>query len=92
MCLFIDCHFLFEVQLLCLSLDIEVLSSEDGEWSRGRYKNGVPNGEIGIFPTYSSLARAQPFLSFPYVSIKNPFPVTSYYQDRNGRCCSRVNR
>ena len=26
---FIDCHFLFEVQLLCLSLHIEVLSFED---------------------------------------------------------------
>ena len=35
MSLFIDCHFLFEVQL-CLSLHIEVLSFEDSEWSRGR--------------------------------------------------------
>ena len=34
--LFVDCHFLFEVQLLCLSLLIEVLSFEDSEWSRGR--------------------------------------------------------
>ena len=33
--LFIDCRFLFEVQLLCLSLHIEVLSFEDSEWSRG---------------------------------------------------------
>ena len=36
--LFIDCHFLFEVQLLFLSLHIEVLSFEDSEWSRGRKK------------------------------------------------------
>ena len=35
MCLFIDCHFLFEVQLLCISLHIEVLSFEDSEWSHG---------------------------------------------------------
>ena len=34
--LFIDCHFLFEVQLLCLCLHTELLSSEDSEWSRGR--------------------------------------------------------
>ena len=36
--LFIDCHFLYEVQLLCLSLHIEVLSFEDSEWSCGCYK------------------------------------------------------
>ena len=30
-------------------------------------ENGVPSGEIGTFPTYSSLVRTQPFLSFPYV-------------------------
>ena len=70
--LFIDSHFLFEVQLLCLSLDIEVLSLEDSEWSCG-----VPSGEIGTFPTYSSLVRVQPFLSFLYGSIKTPFLVTS---------------
>ena len=29
--LFIDCHFLFEVKLLCLSLHIEVLSFEHCE-------------------------------------------------------------
>ena len=40
-------------------------------------RNGVPSGEIGTIPTYSSLVRAQPFLSFPYVSIKIPFLVTS---------------
>ena len=34
--LFIDRHFLFQVQLLCLSLHIEVLSFVDSEWSRGR--------------------------------------------------------
>ena len=39
-------------------------------------ENEVPSGEIGTFPTYSSLVRAQPFLSFPYVSIKTPFLVT----------------
>ena len=38
MVLYIDCHFLFEVQLLCLSLHIEVLSFEDSEWSHGRQK------------------------------------------------------
>ena len=38
MCLFINCHFLFEDQLLCLSLHVEVLSFEDSECSRGRYK------------------------------------------------------
>ena len=38
MSLFIDCHFLFEVQLLCFSLHVEVLSFEDSELSRGRYK------------------------------------------------------
>ena len=36
--LFINYHFLFEVQLLCLNLHIEVLSFEDSEWSRGCYK------------------------------------------------------
>ena len=50
--LFIDCHFLFEVQLLDLSLHIKVLSF-------GRLvelwtlENGVPSGEIGTFLTYS---------------------------------------
>ena len=39
--------------------------------------NGVPNEEIGTFPTYSSLVQAQPFLSFPYLSIKAPFLMTS---------------
>ena len=34
--LFIDCHFLFEVQLLCLGLHIEDLSLKDTEWSRER--------------------------------------------------------
>ena len=38
MSLFIDYRFLFEVQLLCSSLHIEVLSFEDSEWSRGREK------------------------------------------------------
>ena len=61
--------FLFEVRLLCLSLYTEVLLHEDSEWSRGR--------EIGTIPTYSSLVRAQTFLSFPYVSIKTPLVVTS---------------
>ena len=41
-------------------------------------ENGVPSGEIGTFPTYSSVVRAQPFLYFPYVSIKIQFFVTSY--------------
>ena len=36
--LFITCHFLFEIQLLCLSLHNEVLSFEDSEWSRGARK------------------------------------------------------
>ena len=40
-------------------------------------ENGVPSGEIGICLTYSSLVRAQPFLSFPYVSI------TSVYNKEN---------
>ena len=40
-------------------------------------ENGVPSGEIGTFLTYSSFVQAQPFLSFPYVSIKTPFLVTS---------------
>ena len=35
--LFIDCHFLFEVQL-SLRLLIEVLTFEDSEWIRGRLK------------------------------------------------------
>ena len=85
--LFIDCHFLFEVQLLCLSMHIEVLSFENSEWSRG-----MPSVELGTFPTYSSLVRAQPLLSFPYVSIKTPFLVTRTIQDRNIRCTSRANR
>ena len=72
--LFIDCHFLFQVLLLCLSLHIEVLSFEDSEWT---LENGVPSGDIGTFPTYSALVRAQPFLSFPYVSIKTQFLVTN---------------
>ena len=36
--LLINCYFQFEVQLFCLSLDIEVLSFEDSEWSCGRWK------------------------------------------------------
>ena len=48
--LFIDCHFLFEVQLLCLSLHIEVLSFEDSG-----AVDVVPSGKIGTFLTYSSL-------------------------------------
>ena len=32
----------------------------------------MPCGEIGTFSTYSSLLEAQPFVSFPYVSIKTP--------------------
>ena len=64
----IDWHFLFEVQLLCLSLYIEVLSFADSEWSRGRWKI-VQSGEIGTFPTSCSLVRAQPFVSFPYVLV-----------------------
>ena len=36
--LFINCYFLFEVQLLCLNLNVDVLTFEDSEWSRGRYK------------------------------------------------------
>ena len=39
-------------------------------------ENGVPSEEIGTFLTYSSLVRAQPFLSLPYVSIKTPFLVS----------------
>ena len=36
-------------------------------------RNGVPNGEIEHFPI-----RSEPFFfSFPYVSIKTPFLVTS---------------
>ena len=34
--LFNDCHFLFEIQLMYLSLNIEVLALEESEWSRGR--------------------------------------------------------
>ena len=33
--LFIDCHFLFKFQFLCLSLQIEVFSFKNSEWSRG---------------------------------------------------------
>ena len=33
--LFIDCHFLFKGQSLCLSLHNEILSFEGSEWSRG---------------------------------------------------------
>ena len=36
--LFVDCHFLFEVQLLCLSIHFEVLPIKNSEWSSGRYK------------------------------------------------------
>ena len=36
--LFINYQFLFEVQLSCLRLHIEVLSFEDSEWSRGHKK------------------------------------------------------
>ena len=42
-----------------------------------KLENGEPSGEIGTFPTYSSLVWAQVFLSFPYVSIKTPILVTS---------------
>ena len=66
--LFIDCHFLFEVLLLCLSLHVEVLSCLKIVSGAVMLGNGVPSGEIGTFPTYSSLVWAQPFLSFPYVS------------------------
>ena len=44
-----------------------------GSWA---LENGLQSGEIGTFPTYSSRVRAQPFLSFLYVSIKTPFLVT----------------
>ena len=64
--LFIDCHFLFELQLLCLSLRIEVLSFEDSEWSRGCYIMESQVEKLEHFPNIW----AQPFLSFPYVSIK----------------------
>ena len=49
--LFNNCHFLFEVELLCLSLHMEVLSFEDSvePWT---LENGVPSGESGTFPTY----------------------------------------
>ena len=40
-------------------------------------ENGVPNGEIGTTPTYSSLVRSQTFLSFPYAIKKTTFLVTS---------------
>ena len=40
-------------------------------------QNGVSSGEIGTLPTYCSLVRAQPFHSFPYVSIMTSFRVTS---------------
>ena len=40
-------------------------------------ENGVASGEIGTFPTYSSLVLAQPILSFLYASIMTPFLVTS---------------
>ena len=36
--LFIDRHFLFEIQLLYLSVHMEVFSFEDSEWNRGHYK------------------------------------------------------
>ena len=55
-------------------------------------ENGVTSGEIGTFPTDSSLVRAQPFLSFPYVSIKYHFSSPVMIQDRNGRCCWWTNR
>ena len=42
-------------------------------------ENGVTSGVISTFPTYPSLVRAQAFVSFPYVSIKTPFLVTSNY-------------
>ena len=38
MCLFIDYYFLFEAQLLCLSLHTKVLSIENSKWSRARWK------------------------------------------------------
>ena len=37
-------------------------------------ENGGQSGEIGTFPTYFSLLRAQQFLSIPYDSIKTPVP------------------
>ena len=36
--LFIDCNFLFEVQLLRLSLHIAILLFKGSEWGCGRYK------------------------------------------------------
>ena len=68
--LFTDCHFLFKVHFLCLGLHIAVLEP----WT---LENGVPSGEIGTVPTYSSLVRAQPSLSFPHVSITTLFLVAS---------------
>ena len=72
--LFIDCHFLFEVQLLCLNSIFCHLKIVSGAVDA---RKGVPSDEIGTFPSYSSLFRAQPFLYFPYVSLKTPFLVTS---------------
>ena len=40
-------------------------------------ENGVPSGEIGTFPKYACLVQVQLSLSFPYVSIKTQFLVTS---------------
>ena len=54
--IFINCHFLFEFQLLCLSLHgllkfchLKVVS---GAWT---LENGVPNRKIWTFPIYSFL-------------------------------------
>ena len=52
--LFIDCQFLFQTQLLCLSLHIEILSFEDSERSRGSYKMEFQVEKLEHL-TYSSL-------------------------------------
>ena len=88
MALFISCHFLIWNSIVVLEFTYWsfVIWREWVEpWT---LVNGVPSGENGTFLTYSSLVRAQPLLSFPYVSIKTPFINT----DTNGRCCSRAKR
>ena len=93
-----DCHFIFEVQLLCLSLHIEVLSFEDSEWSRGpykirgRYKMEFQVEKLEHFRHILLLLGIIHSFLFLTVAYTHHFssPVTIQY--RNGRCFSRANR
>ena len=90
--LLIYCHFLFEVNLLCLSLHIEVLSFEDSELSRGRYKTECQLEKLEHFRHILLLIGFNHSFLFLMLAKRYHFSSPVTIQGRNGRCCSRTNR